>query len=327
MFISFLNKYFIMQKIGNLKIDKGALLAPMADYTNIAFRTLAKEYGSALQYTELISAKAITYNSKRTIEMLAVSEAEKPVFLQLFGNDPAIIGEAIKIIEKKFPKNFVGYDLNCGCSVPKALRGKYGCYLMDHSKVVGNIIAAMKNATKKPITIKLRIGLEKETYLAVAKEAEKNGVDAITLHARFGKQGYGGKANWKKIKKLKEAVKVPVIGNGDVVDVATFEQMKKETGCDFVMIARGSIGNAFLFKQVKQSCEKKKVSEKTSVEILKEGEKFLDLADSFSLGVNSVRGYFIGLANGFNGAKKLRNEFAIAKSITEIKKSFINFFK
>ena len=123
-----------MRKIGNLKIAKGAFLAPMADYTNIAFRTLCKEYGSALQYTELISAKAITYNSKKTIEMLAVSKKEKPVFLQLFGNDPSIIAKAIMLVEKEFGENFVGYDLNCGCSVPKALKGKYGVYLMALSE-------------------------------------------------------------------------------------------------------------------------------------------------------------------------------------------------
>ena len=316
-----------MQKIGNLKIKEGAFLAPMADYTNVAFRTLAKEYGSTLGYTELVSAKAICFNSKRTFEMLEVSEEEKPVFLQLFGNDPEVIANAIKIVEKKLPKNFVGYDLNCGCSVPKAIKGKYGCYLMDHPVLVGKIIAAMKNATKKPITAKLRIGLEKETFLEVAKEAEKNGADAICLHARFGKQGYSGVADWKKIKELKNKVKVPVIGNGDVVDVTTYKKMKKETNCDFVMVARGIIGNPFLFKQIKQFCEGKKVKEKNEKEILIEGKRFLELANDFSLGVNNVRGYFIGLANGFNGAKKLRDSFARAKNIEEIEKPFLKFFK
>jgi tRNA-dihydrouridine synthase B len=316
-----------MQKIGNLKIEKGALLAPMADYTNIAFRTLAKEYGSALQYTELISAKAITYDSKRTIEMLAVSENEKPVFLQLFGNDPQIISSAIKIVEKKFPKNFVGYDLNCGCSVPKAMKGKYGCYLMDKPKLVEKIVLAMTKATKKPVTVKLRIGIEKDTFLEVAKAAEKAGASAIALHARYGKQGYSGDADWKKIKELKKAIKVVVIGNGDIIDVKSYKKMKKETGCDFVMIARGSIGNAFLFKQIKQFEKGKKIIKKDKKEILKEGKLFLKLANEFSLGVNSVRGYFIGLANGFNGAKKLRNEFATAKTVNEIKESFVTFFK
>jgi len=326
LFITFFIKIINMQKIGKLKVQGGALLAPMADYTNVAFRTLCKEYGSALQYTELISAKAITYNSKRTIEMLEVGEKEKPTFLQLFGSDPKVIASAIEIIEKEFSNNFVGYDLNCGCSVPKALRGKYGCYLMDKPKLVGEIIASMKKSTKKPVTLKMRLGLEKETYLAIAKEAEQNGVDAIALHARLGKQGHGGKADWKAIKKLKESVRVPVIGNGDVFSVEDYKKMKKETKCDFVMVARGSIGNAFLFRQIKQFEEGKKVVEKNEKEILKEGKRLLELASEFSLGINSLKGYFIGLANGFNGAKKLRNEFATAKGIEEIEKSFLDFF-
>jgi len=333
-----------MQKIGNLKIEKGAFLAPMADYTNIAFRTLCKEYGSSMQYTELTSAKAITYNSKRTIEMLAVCEKEKPVFLQLFGNDPAVIADAIKIVEKSFPTNFAGYDLNCGCSVPKALKGKYGVYLMDYPVLVGKIIYAMKKETKKPITLKIRLGFEKETFCEVAKQAEKAGADAICLHARLGNKGYGGKADWKKIKELKKRVKIPVIGNGDINSFEDFRRMKKETSCDFVMVGRGAIGNAFLFKQIKSfedqankrfagvakaellQSEKKPI-EKNKKEILKEGKRFFELAEKFSLEVNSIKGYFIGLANGFNGAKKLRNEFALAKNIREMKKHFFDYFE
>ncbi len=319
-----------MQKIGKLNIGKGAFLAPMADYTNIAFRTLCKEYGSSLQYTELISVKSIIFKNKKTLKMLEVSEKEKPVFLQLFGNDPKDFEKAIWVVEKNFPKRFVGYDLNCGCSVPKALKGKYGCYLMDYPELVGNIIVSMKKAvskSKKPITLKMRLGLEKETFLDVAREAEKNGADAICLHARLGKDGYGGKVNWGAIKKLKKEIKVPLIGNGVVNSVKDYEKMKEETGCDFVMVGRGSIGNAFLFKQIKQFEEGKKVSERNKKEILKEGKKYLELAKEFSLEVNDVRGYFIGLANGFVGAKKLRNKFALSKTIKETEEKFVNFFK
>ncbi len=309
-------------------MGEGALLAPMADYTNIAFRTLAKEYGSVLQYTELISAKALTYKSKKTIEMLAVSEKEKPVFLQLFGNDPVVFARAINIVEEKFSNNFMGYDLNCGCSVPKALKGKYGCYLMNEPKLVGEIIFSMKKVAPKtkPITLKIRLGLEKETYLEVAKEAELNGADAICLHARLGTQGYGEKSDWSAIKKLKQQVSIPVIGNGDVNSVSDYEKMKKETNCDFVMVARGAIGNAFVFKQIKQFKEGKMISKRTDKEILKEGKKYLALAEKFSLKVNDIKGYFIGLANGFDGAKKIRNEFALTKSISDLEKAFTDFF-
>jgi tRNA-dihydrouridine synthase B len=313
-------------KIGNLKIDKGAFLAPMADYTNIAFRTLAKEYGSALGYTELISCKSIIHKNSKTKKMLEVSEDEKPVFLQLFGNDPADFASAIKIVEKDFPSNFVGYDLNCGCSVPKAIRGKYGCYIMDFPELVGNIVRAMKKATTKPITVKLRRGLEKETYLEVALEAENAGADAICLHARLGKQGFGGKANLDAIKKLKQNVKVPVIGNGDVIDSESYKKMKKETNCDFVMIGRGAIGNAFIFKQIKEFESSGKTIERTKKEFLSEGQRFLELAKEFSLGVNDCRGYFIGLANGFVGAKTLRGKFGMSKTINELEKHFNEWF-
>jgi tRNA-dihydrouridine synthase B len=309
------------------KLENGAFLAPMADYTNVAFRTLCKEYGSALQYTELISCKSIIYKNKKTKKMLSISEKEKPVFLQLFGSVPENFEKAIKIIEKNY-SGFAGYDLNCGCSVPKALKGKYGCYLMDYPKLVGNIIRAMKKSTKKPVSIKMRLGLEKENYLEVAREAEKAGVDSICLHARLGKQGYAGKADWEAIKKLKKKSKVSIIGNGDVNLVEDYIKMKKETKCDFVMIGRGVIGNTFLFKQIKEFEEKglKEVPERTKEDLFDEGEKYIKLAKEFSLKVNDVRPYFIGLANGFRGAKKLRNKFAMAKSIKEIEKNFEGFF-
>jgi tRNA-dihydrouridine synthase B len=313
-------------KIGNLKIDKGAFLAPMADYTNIAFRTLAKEYGSALGYTELISCKSIIHKNSKTKKMLEVSDEEKPVFLQLFGNDPADFASAIKIVEKEFKDNFVGYDLNCGCSVPKAIRGKYGCYIMDFPKLVGNIVRAMKKATTKPVTVKLRLGLAEETYLAVALEAQKAGVDAICLHARLGKQGFGGKADLAAIKKLKENVKVPVIGNGDVTSVESYVKMKKEINCDFVMVGRGAIGNAFIFKQIQKAEKNQQIPERTKKEFLKEGQRFIELAKEFSLGVNDCRGYFIGLANGFVGAKTLRGKFGMSKTINELEKHFNDFF-
>jgi tRNA-dihydrouridine synthase B len=316
-----------MQKIGKLKISKGAFLAPMADYTNVAFRTLCKEYGSALQYTELISAKALLHKSKKTEKMLFVSEKEKPVFLQLFGNTPKDFHDAITLVEKKFPENFAGYDLNCGCSVPKAIKGKYGCYLMDYPLLVGEIISAMKSATKKPVTIKMRLGLSKETFLEVAREAEKNGVDAIALHSRMGNSGYSGKAKWDKIKVLKEKVNVPIIANGDIFSVEDYLKIKKETNCDFVMIGRGAIGDAFLFKQILSSENKMKVLLRSEKELLSEGKRYLELAQKFKLKVNDVRPYFIGLANGFRGAKKMRNEIALSKSIPEIEKHFVEFFK
>lgn len=317
----------LVKKIGKLKLKGEVLLAPMADYTNIAFRVLAKEYGAALVYTELISAKALTMKSKRTEKMLLVSELEKPVFLQLFGDNPSDFEKAINFVEKKYPDNFIGYDLNSGCSVPKALKGKYGCLLMNDSQNVGHIISSMKKSTNKPITIKMRLGLKEETFIEVAKEAIKNGASAITLHPRLGCQGYNGEANWDKIAQLKKMVDIPIIGNGDIKKPSDVIEMKKKTNCDFEMIGRSAIGNAFFFKQANEALRGENISQRNFEDIKKEGERFLELAIEFSLGVNDVRPYFIGLSKGLIGASVLRNRFGLSKTTEEIENIFSKYFE
>ncbi len=319
-----------MNKIGKLKLSGELFLAPMADYTNVAFRTLCREYGAALVYTELISAKGILMKSKKTESMLAVSEGEKPVFLQLFGSNPADFDKAIELVEKKFPANFAGFDLNAGCSVPKAMKGKYGCVLMNNPLIVGQIISSMKSSTKKPVTLKMRLGLDKETFIDVANAAIDNGVDAITLHARFGTQGYSGTADWEKIKLLKEETKkhkIPIIGNGDIKNPLDVLKIKKETKCDFEMIGRAVMGNAFFFKQANALLSKKGDLTKNFDESKKEGERFLQLAEEFNLGPNDLRPYFLGLSKGLIGASALRNSFGMSKTNEEIKNIFKKYFE
>jgi tRNA-dihydrouridine synthase B len=315
-----------MRKIGSLKLSGELFLAPMADYTNVAYRTLAREYGAALVYTELISAKALTMKSKRTEEMLKVSEGEKPVFLQLFGNKPEDFKKAISIVEKKYPENFAGYDLNAGCSVPKALKGKYGCFIMKDAQNVGLILRAMKEATNKPITIKMRLGLNEASFLDVAREAENAGASAITLHARFGSQGYSGDADWEKIALLKERTSVPVVGNGDIKKPIDVLRIKKETNCDYEMVGRAVMGNAFFFKQAAELLEGKKEPLKTDKEVYFEAKRFLQLANEHGLKPNDVRPYFISLAKGFFGASELRNKFALSKTIDEMEKHLSEHF-
>lgn len=309
-----------MNKIGSLKIQEGAFLAPMADYTNVAFRTLCKEYGAALVYTELVSVKGLIHKNKKTPKLLVVNDSEKPVFLQLFGNDPEDFEKAINFVEKSYSENFAGYDLNAGCSVPKAKKGKYGSYLLNYPKLIGNIIKKMKKATNKPVTIKMRLGLNEETFLECAKEAEKSGANAICLHARLGEAGYSGKANWLKIYELKNEINIPIIGNGDVISAEKALEMKKQTSCDFVMIGRASIGNAFIFKQTKEGLLKKKISERTFEEKIIETEKFIELSKNFNLEINDVKGYFISWVKGEKDAPKLRNEIVLSKSFEEIEK-------
>jgi tRNA-dihydrouridine synthase B len=319
-----------MNKIGKLKLRGELFLAPMADYTNVAFRTLSCEYGAALVYTELISAKALLMKSKRTESMLAVSETEKPVFLQLFGSKPTDFAEAVKLVEKKYPNNFAGFDLNSGCSVPKALKGKYGCTLMNDASNVGQIISLMKSSTDKPVTIKMRLGLNEETFLKVAESAIENKVDAITLHPRFGSQGYSGNADWEKIKLLKnetKKAKVPIIGNGDIKSPSDVILMKEKTGCDFEMIGRASMGNAFFFKQANALLKKEEAILKNFDESKKEGERFFELADKFNLNPNEIRPYFLGLSKGLIGASVLRNSFGMSKTKEDMKKIFYKYFE
>lgn len=301
----------------------------MADYTNVAFRTLAREYGATLSYTELISVKGLLFKNKKTKEMLKVSESEKPVFLQLFGNTPEDFKNAVMLIEKNYPLNFAGYDINCGCSVPKAVRGNYGSSLMDNPKLIGDIVNNMNSVTQKPITLKIRLGLKEEKFLKVAREAEQNGAVAITLHARFGSQGYSGVADWEKIKKLKNNTKMQVIGNGDIKNFLDYKNAKENFLVDYVMIGRAAIGNAFLFKQIKEleaGASLEKVSIRKKEDIFKEGTRFLELIKEFGLGVNNARGYFLGMVSGINGAKEMRNSFALSKSISDLENNFKKYF-
>lgn len=307
-----------MQKIGSLKINQGAFLAPMADYTNVAFRELCKEYGASLVYTELISAKALTMKNKKTSQLILTSEKEKPVFLQLFGNNPDDFAKAVNFVEKKFPEKFAGYDLNAGCSVPKAKKGIYGSYLMNYPKLIGNIVQAMKFETKKPVTVKMRLGVNEETFLDCAKEAEGAGVDAVCLHARLGVDGYSGKVRWEKIKELKEKISIPVIGNGDINSAEDVLRIKKETNCDYVMIGRSAIGNAFIFTQIQQALAGKKVFERTQQEKNKESEKYLKLAEKYGLKLNDVRGYFFNWVKGEKGAPQKRNLISQVNNISEL---------
>ena len=317
-----------MNKIGKLKLGGELFLAPMADYTNIAFRTLCRKYGSALVCTELISAKALCMKNKRTQKMITSTKKEKPVALQLFGNNPSDFAKAIQVVEKNQDFDFDLYDLNCGCSVPKAFKGKYGVSLMNNPALVREIISEMKSATEKPIAIKMRLGIDskKENFLEVAEQAENAGASAIALHTRFGSDGYSGKADWTKIKELKQVSKVPIIANGDIDSPEKVLQIKKETNCDFEMIGRGAIGNAFFFSQGNALLAGEKVPERTKKEIIKEFETYFALVRKHNLRPNDIRPGLIGFAKGQQGAAQLRNKISLSKSISEMQTILEEFF-
>lgn len=237
-------------RIKNLEFKKNVFLAPMAGVTDIAFRELCKEMGCELVYTEMISAKALFYGSKNTKDMLVISKQEAPVAVQIFGNDPLVMAKACDFFNDN--EDICLVDINMGCPAPKIVKNGEGSALMKDPKLAAQIIKEVKRASSKPVTAKFRKGFDSDNINAVefAKELEQAGVDAVTVHGRTREQMYEGKADWDMIRKVKQAVSIPVIGNGDVVTPEDAVSIFKTTNCDAIMIGRGAMGNPWIFNQI-----------------------------------------------------------------------------
>lgn len=238
-----------MLKIGNININVPVALAPMAGVTDLPYRLICKEFGCGMTVTELISAKAIHYNNKNTKLLLETDDKERPAAVQLFGSDPDIMAEITKRCEDL---DFEMIDINMGCPVPKVVNNGEGSALMKEPKLVEEIVSKMAKAVSKPVTVKMRSGFSKESINAVeiAKICEASGAKAVTVHARTREQYYAGEADWSVIAAVKEAVDIPVIGNGDIRDGESAVKCMKQTGCDGVMIGRAARGNPWIFSEV-----------------------------------------------------------------------------
>lgn len=237
-------------KIGDVTLTGPVLLAPMAGVTDSPYRIICKEMGCDLVYTEMVSAKAIYYHNKNTEELMSYQPEEAPVAVQLFGSDPKIMAEMAAQIEDRFAL----IDINMGCPVPKIVKNGEGSALMRKPELIREILTEMVKTVHKPVTIKIRKGFNDEEVNAVeiAKIAEDCGVAAITVHGRTREQYYSGKADWDIIRQVKEAVSIPVIGNGDIFSAQDGAAMMEQTGCDGIMIARGAKGNPWIFRDMKQ---------------------------------------------------------------------------
>lgn len=240
-----------MFKIGNVEIKNNVVLAPMAGVCNSAFRRIIKEMGCGLLYAEMVSDKAIVYDNDKTIDMLYMTEEERPIAQQIFGSDKDSFVNAAKIIEEKMHPDII--DINMGCPVPKvAVRAQAGSALLKDPDKIYDIVSAVVSAVKCPVTVKIRSGWDSESINAplVAFVCEKAGASAITIHPRTRSQGYEGRADWNIIKQVKQSVSIPVIGNGDIKSPQDAKLMLDETGCDAVMIGRATLGNPYLIKQI-----------------------------------------------------------------------------
>ena len=308
-------------KIGNVELENSYVLGPMAGVTDLPFRLLCKEQGAGLVCMEMVSAKGIHYKNKNTVSLLEVHEGEMPCSLQLFGSEPDIMSEVVKTIEDR---PYAIIDVNMGCPVPKIVKNGEGSALMKNPKLVYEIVSAMVKATDKPITVKIRKGFDDTCVNAVeiAKVIEEAGGAAVAVHGRTREQYYSGKADWDIIRQVKEAVSIPVIGNGDVTSAKKAIEMREYTGCDGVMIARGAEGNPWIFSELVAYERDGIIPDRPSVDELKEmmlrhARLQLKYKGDY-LGIREMRKHVGWYTKGLHGSSKLRGIINSVQSYEEL---------
>ena len=298
-------------KIGNVQMENPFVLAPMAGVTDLAFRKLCKEQGAGLLCMEMVSAKAISFKNKNTQALMEIHESEHPVSLQLFGSEPELMAEVAKSIEER---PFEILDINMGCPVPKVVNNGEGSALLKNPELIRKIVKEVSGAISKPVTVKVRIGFEgyPVDVVEIAKMVEDAGAAAIAVHGRTRQQYYSGVADWDAIRRVKEAVTIPVIGNGDVDSPKKAEALMKETGCDAVMIGRAVRGNPWIFREMNHYFQTGELMERPSIEevsemILRHTREQIELKGEFT-GIREMRKHVAWYTTGMRHSAALRRE-------------------
>ncbi len=308
-----------LNKILNLKNKSDTILAPMAGVTDVAFRLLCKKYGANLTVTEMISANALVRGNQATIKMIDVVADEKPRMIQLFGQNVKNLVKAAQYCEDKCEI----LDLNFGCPASKIIRQGAGSALLERPNKLKEIVESVVKAVKIPVTCKIRLGITKRKINAVkiAQLCESAGAQMVAIHARTQKQGYQGHADWSWIKKVKKNVSIPVAGNGDVRTVKDYIKMKQETGCDYVMIGRGSMGNPLLFQQIQEYNATGTYQKRTKEQQVKDFFEYLKLAQKYDINLNHIKLHAQHFTKGIPGSSKLRAELSKIKNVKEVQET------
>lgn len=308
-------------KIGNVEIEKTAALAPMAGVADKTFRQLCKDFGAAYTVSEMVSAKGVSMGDKKSEELMFIAEEEHPSAVQIFGNDPEVMAEATVYAVRMNPDII---DINMGCPAPKIIKGGAGSRLMQNPELAGRIIKAVSSATDIPVTVKIRTGWDDTCLNAVemAQVAEKNGAAAITVHGRTKEQMYAPPVNVEMIKKVKDSVSIPVIGNGDIIDVFSAAKMYEETNCDLVMVGRGALGNPWLFQQISAYMKTGNILPDPPVSnrmliMLRHIENICE-DRGIKVGIREARKHALWYTKGLRGATEYRRQMSNLESIEQL---------
>jgi len=308
-------------RIGTVELENNCILAPMAGVSDLPFRLLCYKLGAGMTCTEMVSAKAIYFENKKTEALMDIHPDEGKVSLQIFGSDPFIMGQIAKRIEER---PFAILDINMGCPVPKIVNNKEGSYLMKTPILAGKIIESVARAINKPVTVKIRRGFDETNLNAVeiAHIAEESGAAAIYVHGRTREEYYGGKANWDSIREVKEAVTIPVIGNGDITSALEAKRMLRETGCDGVAIGRAARGNPWIFREVSTYLETGEIIKRpTDIEIkemITQHAKMQLKCKGEYIGIREMRKHVSWYTAGHKNATRIRGEINKVQTFEEL---------